>query len=81
MIRRVAPSNVLEPIVDAPERVETVLRLGDEGQRFLFLLNYNADTVTIGLKELEGADLLTDKPASGDLCLEPNGVAVIALEN
>lgn len=79
ILKRVVPAEVLQSPVDAPERVEGVIRRGDNGERFLFLLNYTGESTRVGLKELSGIELLTSQKAAGEWALKPNGVAVIEL--
>ena len=80
VIASVAPSPVLEKPVDAPDRVEVILRRGDEGERFLFLLNYTGGDAVIGLRELSGIDLLSGTKVAEKLTLSINGVAAIRMD-
>jgi beta-galactosidase len=55
--------------------VETVLR-ADATRRFRILINHGENVARITLP-VAGRELLDEKPVSGTLALEPNGVAVI----
>ncbi|OXM82292.1 beta-galactosidase [Paenibacillus rigui] len=56
---QVCASHGITPLVSAvPEGVETTLRSKD-GQSYLFVLNHNADAVTVDLNGRSGVDLLT----------------------
>jgi beta-galactosidase len=60
----------IEPLVpNVPDGIETTLRSKD-GQGYLFVLNHNADAVTVDLGYRSGVDLLTGRALSG------NGVEV-----
>ncbi|WP_262985701.1 Beta-galactosidase C-terminal domain [Paenibacillus sp. PL91] len=58
-------SRGIKPLVhSAPEAVETTLRSKD-GQEYLFVLNHNADAVTVEMGDWSGVDLLTGRTMNG----------------
>ncbi|ACT00409.1 beta-galactosidase [Paenibacillus sp. JDR-2] len=58
-------SRGIKPLVSGtPEGVETTIRSKD-GQDYLFVLNHNADAVTVTLREQSGIDLLTGASVQG----------------
>lgn len=71
-----AQTHGLKPLLDAPENVEVTARYKD-GRTILFILNHNAATVTIELGGKRCHNLLLDEAVSGQLTLEPFGVAII----
>lgn len=68
---QVCASQGITPLVSAvPEGVETTLRSKD-GQSYLFVLNHNAETVTVDLGERSGVDLLTGYQLRGGIAQLP----------
>ncbi len=66
----------IRPRVRPPEGVEVSIRQG-KGRRLLFLVNHTEEPKKV--KVPRGRELITGKPASGELVLERYGVAVIRL--
>ena len=73
-------AGILEPfrdVIEAPESVELIMREKD-GKRYLFALNYLANTQTLKLKR-NVYSLFEEKELSGEVTLPPYGTAVYAL--
>ena len=65
--------------VEAPTYVESSIR-HRKGERTLYLLNHSYEPQTVTLPE-SGKELLSGRQLSGQLTLDPLGVAVIALKD
>lgn len=64
-LSQLCASHGIKPhIPSAPAGVETTLR-SKEGQDYLFVLNHNADAVTVELGDRAGIDLLTGRTLNG----------------
>jgi beta-galactosidase len=72
----------IEPLVPSvPEGVETTLRSKD-GQGYLFVLNHNAEAVTVELGHRSGIDLLTGQAvAGGGVEIAGRDVRIIKLQS
>ena len=73
-------TGILEPfrdVIEAPESVELIMREKD-GKRYLFALNYLANTQTLKLKR-SVYSAFDEKQLSGEVTLPPYGTAVYAL--
>jgi Beta-galactosidase len=75
-------SRGIKPLIPStPAGVETTLRTKD-GQDYLFVLNHNADSVTVELGGQSGINLLTDSPVQGGKTeLAGHDVQIIKLNN
>jgi beta-galactosidase len=62
--------------VKAPEGVEVSTRVKD-GKSFTFLLNHNADSVTLQLSPEPQRDLLTGETTAGPVQLAGHGVMIL----
>jgi beta-galactosidase len=78
VLDRVCARAKVTSLIRAPRLVEATLREKD-GQRFLFLLNHGAESVTVPLGKFAGTDLLSGKVFARTARLEPLGVAVLSV--
>jgi beta-galactosidase len=74
--RALAADLGIAPLLEPVEGVEVLERTDDRG-RLLFILNHAAEARSVDLGSAAGRDLLTDRPCSGRLDLEPYGVVVL----
>lgn len=64
---------------EVPSGIETTLRVKD-GKRLLFVLNHNADSVSVKLIGNGGTDLLSGKSLNGTASLPGRGVWIVELK-
>ncbi|RED61697.1 beta-galactosidase [Cohnella lupini] len=75
-----ADLNIKPLVAFAPEGVETSLREKD-GNRYLFVMNHNAEPSKVSLGEKSGIDLLTDRKLSGNSELAGRDVWIVKLDD
>ncbi|MEV4803204.1 beta-galactosidase [Nonomuraea sp. NPDC049421] len=76
--RVVAESGVRSRFEGVPSHVECSVR-GDAAHEYVFLLNHSAESGVSVPVGGEGTDLLTGRPVSGEVSLDPLGAAVVRL--
>ncbi|MEV4570724.1 beta-galactosidase [Nonomuraea sp. NPDC049419] len=76
--RVVAESGVRSRFEGVPAHVECSVR-GDAAHEYVFLLNHSAESGVSVPVGGEGTDLLTGRPVSGEVSLDPLGAAVVQL--
>ncbi|MCR2808047.1 beta-galactosidase [Paenibacillus soyae] len=78
-LSQLCASRGIQPILPSvPEGVETTIRSKD-GQDYLFVLNHNADSVTVELGGRGGADLLTGRLLEGKAELAGRDLWIVKL--
>jgi beta-galactosidase len=79
-------AGVLQRVIDVPAfshgyelntGVDILTRIGSDGTRYTFFLNYNPESVSVSLGKTRGQDLLTGHTVSDILPLESYGVCVL----
>lgn len=74
---KVSAARGIKPLLaSAPDGVETSVRAKD-GVNYLFVLNHNADDVTVSLDGAGGTDLLTGKLLAGEMMLPGRDLWII----
>jgi beta-galactosidase len=68
-LRQVCADQGIKPVLEAPERVEAVIR-SNEDNEYLFIMNHNYEPVEVTLPEGTHFDLLTQTPMQGVINLE-----------
>ncbi|OXM83179.1 beta-galactosidase [Paenibacillus rigui] len=68
--------NLAAPLA-APAGVEMTVRVGNDGQRYIFVLNHLAVPADVQLPQGAYSDLLSGGSFTGALQLAPNGVAIL----
>jgi beta-galactosidase len=76
LIEWLVSAGKLEPVLETDADVEVTLRAGG-GHRLIFVLNHNAEPVQIAL-EKGYHELITDRPVSGILAVEGQGVCILS---
>ncbi|MBI1258209.1 MAG: beta-galactosidase [Chloroflexi bacterium] len=72
----IAQAHGITALLNAPRGVEVSARSKD-GQTLIFVLNHNAQAVTVKLGEARYRDLLSDQVLTNELALEAYGVAIL----
>ncbi|MEX0325186.1 MAG: beta-galactosidase [Puniceicoccaceae bacterium] len=65
-LKKVCADKGVHPVMEAPERVEAVVRAGEDGD-YLFVMNHNYEPVQVTLPEGKYVDLLTQEPMEGQV--------------
>ncbi|VGO16404.1 Beta-galactosidase bgaB [Pontiella desulfatans] len=68
-LKQVCAEQGVEPVVDAPENVEAVVRSNGD-QDYLFVMNHNYEPVDVTLPEGEYFDLLTQSTVEGTISMD-----------
>lgn len=68
-LKQVCADQGVEPVLEAPERVEAVIR-SNEDNEYLFVMNHNYEPVEVTLPEGKYFDLLTQVPMEGIIKLD-----------
>jgi beta-galactosidase len=76
LIEWLVSAGKIEPVPETDADVEVTLRAGG-GHRLIFVLNHNAEPVQIAL-EKGYHELITDRPVSGILTVEEQGVCILS---
>ncbi|AIQ45165.1 beta-galactosidase [Paenibacillus sp. FSL R7-0273] len=79
-LANLAKENGIEPLVSAPEGVESVQRVKD-GVSYLFLLNHNEGESIADIGGATRTDLLTGKAYSGTAVVPGRGVLILSDKN
>ena len=69
------------PLPNTPPGVEVMPRVSPAGETLLYVLNHNAETLTVPLSDGSYTDLLTDRALSGEAALEGRGVLILAAKS
>jgi beta-galactosidase len=76
LIKWLISSGKLEPVMRTDADVEVTMRVGG-GLKLIFILNHNHEPAQISL-EKEYHELISDKPVSGILVIEGQGVRILS---
>jgi beta-galactosidase len=68
-LKQVCADQGVKPVIDAPERVEAVIR-SNEDNEYLFIMNHNYEPVEVALGEGKYFDLLSQAPMQGSIRLD-----------
>ncbi len=60
-----------------PQKVELAIRTGENGEEYVFLLNYSAEEQTLLVKN-KRINILTDESLEGEFTIEPFGVVILS---
>jgi beta-galactosidase len=74
LVGRLLAEAGIEPVTATRPGVETVRRVGDGGESWVFVVNHTDTPATL---PLTGHDLVRDRPARGVLVVDPGDVAVV----
>jgi len=72
-----ASADVSPVLPSTPDGIEALVRVSPEGSRLLYVINHNADAVTVGLPEGAYLDLLGGSQSTSTLDLSGNGAAIL----
>jgi beta-galactosidase len=73
-----ADKAILPTLADAPTGLEVLPRVSPTGETLLYVLNHNAQPVTVPLPDGTYIDLLTEQKLSGNVELAGYGVWILA---
>lgn len=68
-LKQVCAKQGVKPVIEAPERVEAVVRSGKDNE-YLFIMNHNYEPAEVTLPKGEYVDLLTQAPMKGTIKLD-----------
>jgi beta-galactosidase len=75
-LKQVCADQGVKPVMNAPERVEAVVRTSGDNE-YLFVLNHNYEPVEVTLPEGEYLDLLADTRVSGTQTMAAVGALIL----
>jgi beta-galactosidase len=72
-------ANIVAPLSDVPDGVEVMPRVAPGGETLLYVLNHNANQITVNLPEGTFADLITGASHQAQVALPSYGVAILTM--
>lgn len=79
LMKHLCEQKNIQPVLDTPAGVEAGCRVKD-GQKFLFLLNHNAQTAVVELGDLDANDLLSNNQVTSSIEVPARGSILLSVK-